>query len=327
MRVLVTGGAGYIGSHACKALTAAGHLPIVYDNLSQGHRWAVRYGPLEEGDVADAARLDAVMKAYRPEAIMHFAALTSVGRSVAEPELYYANNVGGTVTLLTAARVAGVDRFVFSSSCAVHGTPPATPITEDMPFAPLSPYGRSKLIVEQVLSDCAAATGMKAVALRYFNASGADPSGELGEAHDPETHLVPLALTAARFGTPLTLNGDDYDTPDGTCVRDYIHVSDLAEAHVLALDALNAKGQLRAYNLGTGKGLSVREIVKAAKAATGRDIAVKVGPRRPGDPPVLYADPSRAAKELGFTATRSAPKTILESAWNWMTRPPAYAAA
>jgi UDP-glucose-4-epimerase GalE len=196
-----------------------------------------------------------------------------------------------------------------------------------MPFAPLSPYGRGKLMVEQMLSDCAAATGLRTVALRYFNASGADPAGELGEAHDPETHLVPLALTAARFGTPLTLNGDDYDTPDGTCVRDYIHVSDLAEAHVLALDALDTPGSFRAYNLGTGRGLSVREIVKAAKVATGRDIAVKIGPRRPGDPPALYADPSRATAELGFTPTRSAPRTILETAWRWMTRPPAYAAS
>ena len=326
MRVLVTGGAGFIGGHACKALAAAGHEPVVYDNLSQGHRWAVRYGPLEEGDVGDEARLAQVIAKHHPEAVMHFAALISVGESVEKPELYYRTNVAGAVSVLSAMRAAGIDRFVFSSTGTVHGPPASLPITEDMPYGPISPYGRSKVMVEEILADCAAASGLKSVALRYFNACGADPDGELGEAHDPETHLIPLVLAAARDGATLTLNGDDYDTPDGTCVRDYIHVSDLARAHVLALDKMAAAGGFRAYNLGTGHGFSVRQIIDAAKEVTGLPIEVRIGERRPGDPPSLYADPSRAAAELGFTAECSSLRNIVETAWNWMIRRPAYAA-
>jgi UDP-arabinose 4-epimerase len=320
MRVLVTGGAGYIGSHACKALAAAGHEPIVYDDFSQGHRWAARYGPLEEGDVCDLTRVRAVMARWRPQAVMHFAALISVGESVAEPERYYRINVGGAATVLAAMREAGVGRFVFSSTGTVHGPPPALPILEDMPHAAISPYGRSKSMVEQMLADAAAAGGLSAVALRYFNACGADPEGELGEAHDPETHLIPLVLAALRDGAPITINGDDYETPDGTCVRDYIHVADLARAHVLALEAM--RPGFRAYNLGTGAGFSVRQILDTAEAVTGRKATVRLGARRPGDPPALWADPSRAAVELGFSAQCSSLREIVETAWRWANRAP-----
>jgi UDP-arabinose 4-epimerase len=325
MRVLVTGGAGYIGSHACKALAAAGHEPTVYDNFISGRRWAVRYGPLEEGDVADPGRLAEVMAKVKPEAVMHFAALISVGQSVDEPELYYRTNVAGAVNVLAAIRAAGVPRLVFSSTGTVHGEPPRLPITEDMPLAPVSPYGRSKVMVEQMLEDCAAATGLSGAVLRYFNAAGADPDGELGEAHDPETHLIPLLLAAARDGDPFTVNGDDYATPDGTCIRDYIHVSDLARAHVLALDVLAEQTGVRAWNLGVGRGLSVKEIITAAREVTGRPIEVRVGPRRPGDPPELYADPSRARAELGFQPVHSEVRTIVETAWRWLIDPPAHA--
>lgn len=325
MKVLVTGGAGYIGSHACKALAAAGHEPVVLDNLAGGHRWAVRWGPFEEGDVGDPARLAEVIERHRPEAVMHFAALISVGESVESPEPYYRVNVGGAANVLEAMRAADIKRFVFSSTATVHGSPPALPIVEDMPFAPMSPYSRSKAMVEEMLADSAGASGLSAVALRYFNACGADPDGDLGEAHHPETHLIPLLLEAIRDGRPLTLNGDDYDTPDGTCVRDYIHVSDLARAHVLALERL--KPGFRAFNLGTGHGYSVRQIIDAAREVTGRDIQVNVGPRRPGDPAAQWADPSRAAVELGFRAEASSLPSILSTAWAWTTRPPAYATA
>jgi UDP-arabinose 4-epimerase len=324
MRVLVTGGAGYIGSHACKALAAAGHEPVVYDNFSGGYRWAVRFGPLEEGDVTDAKRLAEVMAKVKPGAVIHFAALISVGESVDQPEIYYRTNVAGAANVLAAARAAGVSRFVFSSTGTVHGAPPRLPITEDMPFAPVSPYGRSKVMAEQMLEDSAAASGLRCAVLRYFNASGADPDGELGEAHDPETHLIPLLLAAARDSAPFTLNGEDYDTPDGTCIRDYIHVSDLARAHVLALHALDDQTGLRAYNLGVGRGLSVKEIIEAAREITGRPIEVRIGPRRPGDPPELYADPTRARAELGFRPTHSSVQTIVETAWRWLIEPPPY---
>ncbi|HEY2176957.1 MAG TPA: UDP-glucose 4-epimerase GalE [Caulobacteraceae bacterium] len=326
MRVLVTGGAGYIGAQACKALAAAGHEPIVYDNLSQGHRWAVRHGPLEEGDVTDEARLADVIAKWRPEAVMHFAALISVGDSVAQPGAYYRVNVGGALSVLAAMRPAGIDRFVFSSTGTVHGPPARLPITEDMAYRPISPYARSKAMVEAVLADCAAAGHLKCAALRYFNACGADPDGEMGEEHDPETHLIPLVLAAARDGATLTLNGDDYDTPDGTCVRDYIHVADLARAHVLALDWLEGAEGFRAFNLGTGQGFSVRQIIDAAAEVTGKPIAVRIGPRRPGDAPSIWADPGRAAAELGFTAASSSLPTIVETAWKWMIDKPAYAA-
>jgi UDP-arabinose 4-epimerase len=325
MRVLVTGGAGYIGSHACKALAAAGHTPITYDDLSGGHRWAVRYGPLEEGDVGDQKRLAEVFAAHRPEAVMHFAAKISVGESVEKPELYYQTNLAGAVNVLAASREAGVSRFVFSSTGTIHGDPPALPIVETMPMAPISPYARSKAMVEEILAEVASAGDMAIASLRYFNACGADPDGELGEAHDPETHLIPLVLAAARDGAPLTLNGDDYATPDGTCVRDYIHVSDLARAHVLALQALERGHGLRAYNLGVGRGLSVKEIIDAAREITGAPIEVRIGPRRSGDAPALWADPMRAQSELGFRPVHSSVETIVATAWRWMSQPPPYA--
>jgi UDP-arabinose 4-epimerase len=327
MRVLVTGGAGYIGSHACKALAAAGHQPITYDNFAGGHRWAVRYGPLEEGDVGDQDRLAEVFAAHRPEAVMHFAALISVGESVESPETYYRTNLAGAINVLAASRAAGVERFVFSSTGTIHGQPTSMPIVETMPMAPISPYARSKAMVEQILIDLAQASGMAIASLRYFNACGADPEGELGEAHSPETHLIPLVLAAARDRSPLTLNGDDYPTPDGTCVRDYIHVSDLALAHVLALNALTPGHGLRAYNLGVGRGLSVKQIIDAARTVTGAPIAVRLGPRRPGDAPAMWADPTRARNELGFRPEHSSLETIVETAWRWMSDPPNYARA
>jgi UDP-arabinose 4-epimerase len=319
--VLVTGGAGYIGAHACKALSEAGYRPVVYDNFVHGHQDAVRWGPLEEGDTADQARLGEVLAAHRPAAVMHFAAFTAVGESVADPGKYYRNNVAGTLGLLEAMIAHGVDRFVFSSTAATYGLPERVPITEDEPNQPINPYGRSKLMVEQMLADFAAAHGLKSAIMRYFNAAGASPQGEIGESHDPETHLIPLALDAAAGrGPPLTLFGEDYPTPDGTCIRDYIHVGDLADAHVLALDRLDASEGTRVFNLGVGAGVSVREILDAVERVTGKTVPHRIGPRRPGDPPVLVADASRARRELGWTPRLSDIDTIVGTAWNWHQR-------
>jgi UDP-arabinose 4-epimerase len=318
--VLVTGGAGYIGSHACKALANAGYTPVVYDSLVYGHEWAVKWGPFERGDILDAARLAEVFGKHRPSAVMHFAAFAYVGESVTDPAKYYRNNVVGTLNLLDAMRTAGVDKLVFSSTCATYGSPAETPIREDMPQAPINPYGASKLMIERVLADYAAAYGLKSVALRYFNAAGADPDGEVGEDHEPETHLIPLALAAAGMGPKLILHGDDYETPDGTCIRDYVHVSDIAEAHVLALKALEAGSALRpAYNLGGGAGASVAEVIAAAARVTGRPVPFTVGPRRPGDPPVLVADASLAAADLGWRPRHDL-EQMLATAWGWTQR-------
>jgi UDP-arabinose 4-epimerase len=318
--VLVTGGAGYIGSHACKALARAGYTPVTYDNLVHGHEWAVKWGPLERGDILDRERLSEAMAAHRPSAVLHFAALAYVGESVADPARYYRNNVTGALNVLDAMREQGVPRIVFSSSCATYGAPESTPIREDAPQAPINPYGASKLMIERVLADYRAAYGLESVALRYFNAAGADPEGEIGEAHDPETHLIPLALEVAAGGRPhITLNGDDYDTPDGTCIRDYVHVSDIAEAHVLALAAMEAGRRLRpAYNLGGGAALSVAEVIGAASLVAGRNIPVVVGPRRPGDPPVLTADAGLAARDLGWRARRPTIEEMITPAWRWL---------
>jgi UDP-arabinose 4-epimerase len=315
--ILVTGGAGYIGSHACKALAAAGYTPVTYDNFSRGFSHAVKWGPLETGDLLDRARLEAVIERHRPEAVMHFAALTYVGESSADPALYYRNNLVGTLTLLEAMRAQGLDKLVFSSSCTIYGIPASTSISEDAPQSPISPYGASKLFVEQVLGDYAAAYGLRAVAMRYFNAAGADPDGEIGEDHDPETHLIPLVLDAAASGRPLTLNGIDYDTPDGSCIRDYVHVTDLAAAHVLACKWLDREPGVTAYNLGTGVGLSNLQIIEAARRRTNLNIDVVVGPRRAGDPPVLTADPTRANRELGWTPNFSSVEDIIDTAWRW----------
>jgi UDP-arabinose 4-epimerase len=318
--VLVTGGAGYIGSHACKALAAAGHTPVAYDNLSRGNAWAVKWGPLEEGDILDQDRLQAALARHSADAVMHFAALAYVAESVADPAIYYRTNAQGVLTLLEAMRAAGVGRLVFSSTCATYGSPAATPIREDAPQAPINPYGASKLMAERMIADYVAAYGLKAVAMRYFNAAGADPACEIGEAHDPETHLIPLLLDAAATGGPFTLFGDDYATADGSCVRDYVHVADLADAHVLALGKVDATQGLTAYNLGTGHGASNFEIVEAVRRRTGCQVKAAVGPRRAGDPPVLTADPTRARQELGWSPRLSNLDDIIDTAWRWRMR-------
>jgi UDP-arabinose 4-epimerase len=319
--VLVTGGAGYVGSHTCKALARAGYSAVCYDNLVHGHEWAVKWGPLERGDILDRERLIAVLRYYQPVAVLHFAALAYVGESVVRPADYYRNNVVGSFELLEAMRSTGVTRLVLSSSCATYGVPHELPLSENAPQAPINPYGRSKLMVEQALADYAAAYGLSSVALRYFNAAGADPEGETGEDHDPETHLIPLVLAATDPGRPVTVFGDDYDTPDGTCIRDYVHVSDLADAHVLALEALDRRGSgAAAYNLGSEAGASVREVIAVARQVTGRPIAVRMGARRPGDPPRLLADAGKAKRELGWAPRHSDLGTIVSTAWEWMNR-------
>jgi UDP-glucose-4-epimerase GalE len=320
MKVLVTGGAGYIGSHACKALAEAGLVPITYDDLSTGHDWAVRWGPLEVGDILDRDRLAEVFARHRPDAVMHFAALCSVGVSVRDPSSYHRTNVVGTLNLLDAARAAGVARIVFSSSCATYGVPDRVPIALDTPQRPINPYGWTKLAGERMLAEHCAAYGLGAVALRYFNASGADPAALIGEDHDPETHLIPLALDVAAGRRPhLDLYGDDYPTPDGTCIRDYIHVCDLADAHLRAL-GLCEPGVMRAANLGVGRGYSVREVVEAVRRVTGRPVPTRMAPRRPGDPPALVADASPASTLPGWTARWTDLDAIVESAWRWHRR-------
>jgi UDP-arabinose 4-epimerase len=318
--VLVTGGAGYVGSHVCLALSEAGSRPVVYDNFSRGHRWAVRFGPVEEGELADGRRLADAFARHRPVAVLHLAALTYVGESMAEPALYYRNNVAGTLTLLEAMRAAGVGPIVFSSTAAVYGTPRTMPIPETAPLDPVNPYGASKLMAERLLADFVRAYSFRAAALRYFNAAGADPKARIGEDHRPETHLVPLALDAAAGRrAAISVFGEDYPTADGTCVRDYIHVLDLAEAHVRTLSRLIAAEEPRflAFNLGTGAGASVREVIDAAQRIVGRPIARERAPRRDGDPPVLVADPSRAMAELGWRPTRAGLDDQIGDAWRW----------
>lgn len=321
MRVLVTGGAGYVGSHACKALAEHGFLPVAVDNLSRGHEWAVKWGPLEKTDLRDGAGLRQVFARHRPVAVMHFAGLTYVGESVEHPDLYYQINVGGTLTLLAEMLQAEVPVLIFSSTAAVYGNPETVPIPECHRTDPLNPYGMSKRLIETVLEDRAQAFGLRYAALRYFNAAGADPDGEAGETHDPETHLIPLALQAARGGGPsVTLFGDDYDTPDGTCIRDYVHVADIASAHVLALKRMLESENLGPLNLGTGIGHSVREVLQACRAVTGRSVPVDIGPRRPGDPPRLIADSCQARKVLGWTPAFTDIRSIVNTAWAWMNR-------
>lgn len=298
--VLVTGGAGYIGSHTCKALARAGFTPVVLDNLSRGFEWAVKWGPLERGDISDAALVDAVVARHQPVAAIHFAAFAYVGESVSDPRTYYQNNVTGSLDLFGSLLRNGVKRIVFSSSCATYGIPEQLPINEASPQNPINPYGATKLIVERILSDFDSAYGLRSVALRYFNAAGADRNGETGEAHDPETHLIPLAIAASRGGAPLHVMGTDYATPDGTAIRDYVHVEDLAQAHLRALEYLLAGGASTALNVGTGRGVSVMEIIAAVEAATGRKVVWNPAPRRAGDPPALYADPARLKAVLGL---------------------------
>ncbi len=319
--ILVTGGAGYVGSHACKALAAAGYRPVVYDNLSRGHRQAVRWGPFVEGDLHDGTRLATALSSHGVTAVMHFAAFAYVGESVADPETYYANNLGGTLALLGAMRKTGVETIVFSSTCAVYGVPDTLPIGETTAKAPLNPYGETKLAIERALHWYAGAYGTRYAALRYFNAAGADPQGEIGEDHEPETHLIPLILRAALgSGDPIQIYGTDYPTRDGTAIRDYIHVSDLADAHVRALGHLAAGGDSAALNLGTGRGYSVREVIAAVERIGGRKVPQREAARRQGDPPELVADPALALSRLGWQPRHSDLDTIIATALAWETR-------
>ena len=315
MRVLVTGGAGYIGSHAVRELARRGHEVLIYDNLSTGHRPLADGFQLVEGDIGNRARLEPALR--EADAIMHFAAHAYVGESVENPRKYFHNNEESALNLLNTADEAGVKNFVFSSTCAVYGIPARVPISEDDPREPINPYGATKLLFEHALEAYSKAYGLRFAALRYFNAAGADDSGEIGEVHDPETHLIPLALEAARGTRTLEVFGRDYPTPDGTCIRDYIHVSDLAEAHALAIEYLADGGASVALNLGTGQGHSVMEVLAAVEAVTGRSPDRRYGPRRPGDPPVLVADPTRAAQVLGWTAKRPL-SNIVQTAWRWL---------
>jgi UDP-glucose-4-epimerase GalE len=318
MKVLVTGGAGYIGSHAARLLRVRGHDILIYDNLSTGYRQLARGFDLIEADLMHRTSLISALE--RVDAVMHFAAHAYVGESVQNPRKYFHNNVEAGLALLNGCVDAGVDKFVFSSSCAVYGQPPHVPISEDSPRQPANPYGVTKLIFEYALESYARAYGLRFAALRYFNAAGADDSGETGELHDPETHLIPLALqTAAGKKSQLEIFGTDYPTADGTCIRDYIHVSDLADAHVRALEYLQREEGSLFANLGTGTGYSVRQIIDTVESVTGQKVAVHLGSRRAGDPPELVADPSRARKVLGWQAQRTL-ENIVETAWKWMQK-------
>jgi len=322
MNILVTGGAGYIGSHAVRLLLSCGHDVWVYDNLSTGHRASVPADRLLVGDLAERDRLDQALVERRIDAVMHFAAFALVGESVRYPEKYYQNNVINTLHLLDALRRHGVGRFVFSSTCATYGVPQLVPITEDTPQRPVNPYGNTKLAVERALADFAAAHGWGVAMLRYFNAAGASPDGSIGEDHDPESHLIPIVLQAALGKRPaVEVFGTDYQTPDGTCIRDYIHVDDLAAAHLLALEKM-AAGKVFACNLGTGHGHSVREVIRVAEEVTGRKVPVKEGPRRPGDPPALVAAADKARRDLGWGPRYTDLRAIVETAWNWHRKHP-----
>lgn len=316
--ILVTGGAGYIGSHVCKALAGWGYRPVVYDNLIHGHSWAVKWGPFELGDVCDFARLTEVIAKHRPVAVMHFAALAYIGESTQEPAKYYRNNVAGTLTLLDAMRAADIHQLVFSSTCATYGIADTLPISESQYQKPINPYGSSKLMIERILSDYDAAYGLRSVALRYFNAAGADPDLEIGEVHEPETHLIPLLLDVVLGRRAhISVFGTDYPTADGTCVRDYLHVSDIADAHVLALQRLLAGKPTRSFNLGNGSGTSVDKVIQAAREVTGRTIRVETAAQRQGDPPILVGDASEAHRALGWEPRYTEFPTIVEHAWRW----------
>jgi UDP-glucose-4-epimerase GalE len=321
--VLVTGGAGYIGSHAAKALRAAGHRPVIFDNLSAGHRRAALDHPLVVGDIGD---LDAVRRAIRQSgatAVMHFAAWLSVPASVRDPLGYYRNNVQGALTVLEAMVHEQCRHFVFSSTCAVYGEPIETPIRESHPYRPINSYGQTKLAVEQALPHFERAYELRFVALRYFNAAGADPDGQLGEDHDPEIHVIPRALAAAANATPLDIFGDDYPTPDGTCLRDYVHVVDLADAHVRALGRLEAGGASATYNVGTERPTSVRDVLDAVERVTGKKVERRQASRRPGDPAALYASAEKIRTELGWIPRHVEVDTIVRDAWNWHSKHPA----
>lgn len=316
--VFVTGGAGYVGSHCCKAFAQAGWNVVVYDNLSRGWRDFVKWGPLIEGDILDFETLSSAMARVAPDVVAHFAAVAYVGESVADPGRYYLTNTSGSLNVLRAMQQTGVESIVFSSSCTTYGVPAVTPIDEGHPQAPISPYGWSKLVVEQMLKDFGVAHGLRSVALRYFNASGADPDGEIGERHEPETHLIPLAIRAALSGDyELSVFGGDFETEDGTCVRDYIHVSDLASGHLRALDYLARGGASDVFNLGTGIGTSVQNITDAVQRVTGRSVRRAIGPRRAGDPATLVASPIKARNVLDWKPERSDIDSIIRDACQW----------
>lgn len=316
--VLVTGGAGYVGSHTCKVLAARGYLPVSLDNLVRGHRWAVQWGPLAENDITDGTALDRIFSAYRPKAVIHFAAYAYVGESVDNPAKYYGNNVAGSIALLDAMRRHGCGNIIFSSSCSTYGIPSQSPIPEDHPQVPINPYGRSKLMMEQIIRDYGSAYGIRHAILRYFNAAGADPDGQIGEDHDPETHLIPLLLQTVQGERKCTeVYGTDYDTPDGTAVRDYVHVMDLGNAHVLALQYLIQSGSSLCLNLGTGQGNSVLEVIEAVRQVTGKPVAYRTVDRRPGDPPMLVARADQAYSLLGWKPGFIDIKDTISTAWHW----------
>ncbi len=312
--ILVTGGAGFIGSHVCKELSKNGLNPVVFDRIEEGHREFVKWGPLEEGDIRDGKRLREVMKKHQVDAVMHFASSIVVSESVVDPEKYYENNVNGSLSLLSAVRDSGIKFLVFSSTAAVYGMPVRVPIDEDHPKNPINPYGVTKLLIENAIRDYSRAYGLRSVALRYFNAAGADPEGDLWEAHDPETHLIPNAVRAAIDPAyTLKLFGDDYPTPDGTCVRDYVHVKDLARAHVSALKLLPEWDSFQALNLGIGKGFSVLDVIRAIEKKFGKKVKVEISKRREGDPPVLLADSSLAKSKLGWSPEFESIQSIVET--------------
>lgn len=318
MRILVTGGAGYIGSHTAKVLARAGHEPVIFDDMSQGHDWAVKWGPLERGTLADPARLASVFATHAIDAVVHFAANALVGESMTNPGKYFKNNTVGTLNLLDAMHKAGVGTIVFSSTCATYGDPVRVPIDEAHPQSPVNPYGESKLMVEKMLRWYGDVHGFRWMALRYFNAAGADPDGEIGEDHDPESHLIPLVIGAAQgVRPPVKIFGTDYPTPDGTAVRDYIHVMDLADAHLRALGRLAGGIPSQAINLGTGRGHSVKEVVETVARVGGRSVPAVESPRRAGDPPELVAAPARAREALGWTCQYADLETIVRHAWSW----------
>jgi UDP-glucose-4-epimerase GalE len=320
--ILVTGGAGYIGSHAAKALRRAGYGVVIYDNLTAGHREAALGLPLIVGDIGDVSAVRRALRESGAAAVMHFAAWLSVADSVKDPEGYYRNNVEGTLATLEAMAAERCRQFVFSSSCAVYGEPSETPITESHPTNPINPYGGTKLTVEQALPGFEQAHGIRSVALRYFNAAGADPEGELGEVHSPEIHIIPRAIEAASGGAPLQVFGTDYPTPDGTCLRDYVHVTDLADAHLRALERLETGGGSATYNVGTEQPSSVHQVIATVERVTGRAVPRQIAPRRAGDPAVLYASAARIRAELGWTPRRASLDTIVEDAWRWHSTHP-----
>ncbi len=318
MNILVVGGGGFIGSHMVKMLASRGYRVTTFDNFSNGYRDAILAGDIVEGDISSAEQLDSVFSAVDFDCVMHFASFIEVGESIRSPDKYYSNNFSNTVNLLNAMSRHNVKRFIFSSTAAIFGEPMYTPIDEDHAFCPINPYGKSKYMVELMLQDYDRAYGMKSISLRYFNAAGADPDGELGERHNPETHLIPLVLQAASGRrASISIFGNDYETADGTCIRDYIHVQDLCEAHMLALEHLVESGKSAQFNLGNGQGFSVQQVIDLAREVTGHDIPTQIESRREGDPAVLVADSARARRELGWTPKLSSLKNIIETTWNW----------